>query len=230
MNTFCTYGALCLAAVATATGPVLADGRATIESPTPEGVKAMEVSWNGDGAVRFDPGTADTYMLVLDDVLYALTSAGGMGPQVVNLSSTMGMAAGADSGSGLGAEVMRRRAEAVLAIEPTGRAEMLAGMEGELYEITWRNAQGESHTDNAVLSDAPLLRELDRARFALSEVTPQGEPDPRLIAVRDRGVAFLRYGDSYTVLSASDEARPAGAFELPGEALDVGNMLDNMGR
>ncbi len=210
--------------------PAFADGRAVIESPTPEGMHELEVSWDGEGRVRFDPGNADAYMLVRDGVLYAVTSAGGMGPQVINLSSIEGMAgAGASAGPDIGAEIMARRAEAVVSMEPTGRTETLADMEGELYEVTWRDAAGETHVDNAVLTDAPLALELDQAFAALLENTTEGEPDARQVEVRERGLAILRYADSYTVLSAADAGSPPGDFELPAEPMDLQSMMQGMG-
>lgn len=211
--------------------PALADGRAVIQSPTPEGMSNLEVSWTGDGQARFDPEQAAAYMLTRDNSLYAVTNAGGMGATVMELSALCDMAGpaamgGADS---MPAGITIERAEDVVAVEATGRTETLAGMEGELYEITWIDSNEQEHTDNAVLSDAPLALEIAEAFEMLAANTCEGEVDPRQNAVRARGLAILRYADSYTVISASDEGRPAGAFELPAEPTDLSAMMQGMG-
>lgn len=214
-------------------GPALADGRATIQSPTPEGMQRLDIAWNDTGGVRFDPSNSDAYMLVRDGVLYAVTSAGGMGPMVMNLSSLEGMggaAAGGSPAQGPGAEVSVERAEEVVSLEATGSRETVAGMPGERYRVTWVDAQGAQHTDTAVLSDAALAQELAAAYETLAATTRDGEVDPRQQAVRDQGLAILRYADSYEVISASDEGRSPGDFELPAKPTDLQEMMKNMGQ
>ena len=212
--------------------PVLADGRATIESSTPQGAQRIEVAWNEAGGVRFDPGNADAYMLVHEGVLYAVTSAGGMGPMVMNLSALEGMggAAGTSPDQGASAAVSVERAEKVISITATGRKETVAGMPGERYDVTWADTQGAQHTDDAVLSNAPLARELARAFETLAATTQKGEVDPRQQAVRDRGLAILRYADSYAVVAASADGLSPGAFALPAKPTDLQDMMKNMGQ
>lgn len=224
--------ALIYALLAVATGPAHADGRATIESQTPEGVQRLDVAWNGEGGVRFDPGNADAYMLVHDGVLYAVTSPAGMGPMVMNLSSLEGMggAAGGAPAQGAGAEVSVARAEKVISMAATGRRETVAGMPGELYDVTWVDPQGAEHTDSAVLSADPLARELAQAFDTLASTTRQGEVDARQQTVRDRGLAILRYADSYEVIALSDKGPRPDALALPAEPTDLQEMMKNMGQ
>lgn len=212
-------------------GAALADGQATIESPTPEGVQALDISWSGDGHVRFDPEQGGTYMLVRDGTLYGVTDAGGMGPMVMNLSSLEGMAGpgGADDAGAQSPGIGIERAETVVSIEPTGRSETVAGFDGELHQVAWVDADGEQHIDNAVLTDAPLAVELADAFSTLAATTQEGEVDPRQLAVRERGLAILRYGDSYTVTALSGEGRPEGAFVLPAEPTDLLGTMQGMG-
>ena len=213
-------------------GVAFADGRATIESPTPEGVRAIEVAWGGQGRARFDVAQTGAYMLALDGTLYAVANAGGMGTTVMDLSSLPQMSANMPSqgGGDVGGDISIQRAEEVVSIEPTGRTETIAGMQGELHMVTWIDEADERHTDNAVLSDAPLALEIAAAFETLAETTSSsGEVDPRQRAVRDRGLAILRYADSYVVVSASEDGRPAGAFELPAEPTDLSAMMQGMG-
>lgn len=218
----------------TASGPAFADGTARFTSPTPEGVKTMEMAWLDPDTMRISPGTPETYMLVRDGKLYSVTSAGGMGVQVFDLGA-LGEMAGSMSGGAAGAmggqmndqsmaHLTPEMADEVIALEATGRSEEIAGIQGELYEMSWIDDEGARHTDQMVLTDDPLAIEMGEA-FSAMAAAASGEVDPRHQAVAERGLGILRYGEAFIIESLTDEAPPAAAFELPAEPLDLGNMM-----
>ncbi|WP_366655717.1 hypothetical protein [Fodinicurvata sp. EGI_FJ10296] len=183
--------------------------------------------------MRITPGTPGTYMLVRDGTLYAATTAGGMGVHVVDLSSLGEMAGsmGADSGGAdgqTGPQITIETAEEVTGLEATGRQEVVAGIEGELYEIGWIDSGGEHHTDQMVLTDNPLAVEMGQAFAAMAAAT-NGEVEPRQAAIVERGLGILRYGQAFVVESLTDESRPASEFELPAEPTNIGDMMGAFG-
>lgn len=214
-----------------AAAPALADGTARFTSPTPEGEKTMEMAWLDPGTMRITPGSPETYMLLREGTLYSVTSAGGMGVQVFDMSALGEMAGAMGQGAG-GAEAPGQftieTPEEVISLESTGRSEEVAGIDGELYEIRWRDSDGASHTDQMVLTDDPLAVEMGEA-FAAMAAAVDGETDLRHQAVAERGLGILRYGDAFVIESLDAEAPPASAFELPAEPMDLGNMMGGYG-
>ncbi|KTG16604.1 MULTISPECIES: hypothetical protein [unclassified Guyparkeria] len=214
--------ALLLAGMAS---PALAGGTATIEStgagPSGAGMKqAMEVSWQNDSTVRLDPQGQPSYMLVREDAGYSITNAGGQ-LMVLEMSSIQSMAQSAGAQGPQAPSVAN--VESVASIEATGREETVAGITGEVYEIHWTGPDGESHVDEAVLSDNPLLREMSAAFEAFGTVLSGDKGDhPMNEALESRGLATLRFGDRYRVSSLSDETPPDSHFELPAEPMQLG--------
>jgi hypothetical protein len=212
--------------------PASAGGTATVSSAGPEGRNQMTAAWADEDTLRLDFAGQPAYMLLLDGEMYAVAMTGGT-PMVLPLGAMAGMAQGmAGQGGPLPEGAGRlgaRRARSVTAIEDTGETETVAGIEGGVYRISWVGADGASHTDTAVLTDDPLVREFGRAFRAFAEAG--SDPvDPRSVRIEDRGLGVLRYGDEFVVREISGATPPAGAFELPAPPLNMQDMMRGMGR
>jgi len=214
-------------------GPALADGKAVVRSPSPEGVQDITISWRDADTARMEVELTDGYMVARDGKLYSVSNAGGAGQMVMDLSAlgemadmmkqTAGAAAG---GQGPGAQLAKRQAASVESLSDTGSDETVAGVNGDLYEIAWTDKTGQSHTDTMVLSADPLVREFNDVFSTLAGVA-QSE-DPRTAAINAEGRGLLRFGEEFRVVEISDETPPAGAFELPAEPVDLGAMMQGM--
>lgn len=81
----------------------------------------------------------------------------------------------------------------------TGEKEVVAGIQGEVYEIRWRDEDGRTHTDQAVLSDNPLAVELTSVMHEVARTYAEAMDREHSGVVEDalsaRGLGILRYGD-----------------------------------
>ena len=136
----------------------LGAGTATVQA---EG-QTMEVAWQDGETARIDPQGQPAYMLMQDGKLYSVSTVQGR-TMVLDVS---GMAAmlrqmGGRGAGGLGAVAPSAWGAArVSGVEATGRSETVAGIQGEVYEVRWRDSNGRSHTDEAVLNGDPRAVEL----------------------------------------------------------------------
>lgn len=202
--------------------PAFAGGTATVESAGGKSSARMQISWTGD-KMRMDfPQQAGTYMIVRDGKTYSVTDQGGQ-TMVMDISSMSQMA-----DSQAAAEMGVQKAESVNSIEATGETETVAGIEGEIYTITWTDNQGEQQQNTAVLSDNELTVGLTEAFQSFADAGG-GQPDPIGAAMAERGLGILRFGDSFTVISISGETPAAGEFELPAEPMDMQKMMQRFG-
>jgi hypothetical protein len=112
----------------------------------------------------------------------------------------------------------------------TGRRETVAGLEGIVYEASFRAVDGTPQREELVLSKAPAVVELQRYMFAVIDdlgdiaVGPGRNPLSRAMllarAGKDLG-GLLRFGD-LVKLEAVDHGRLAdGQLQLPKDAVAV---------
>ena len=218
---------VCLAAFSL---PVMAGGQATIVSSGGEGPSTVVVKWRDSDKVRIQPQGQPGYMLLLDGKPYSVTNVQGQS-MVMDMSS-MGQMAGQQSGGKSAPEIGPEHATKLLSMEETGRTETIAGIEGSVYEVTWQDANGKQHTDEAVLSDDETVASMSRAFMNFAKASDIGseteDPDAIGKELRDRGLGVLRFTDGYRVEKISGDTPPAGEFELPAEPMSMQEMMGNM--
>jgi hypothetical protein len=210
-------------AVLLCAGPALAAGSATVQTTSPQGAQAMQVTWQDVDTARMDlPGQAG-YMVVRDGEAFVVSSAGGR-TMVLAMSGMAAMAdsMGAGGGASVGAMMDRHTATGVERLEATGAGETVAGLRGEVYEMVWTDATGASRTDTLVLSDAPLAVEFTAAMQAFARAMGEDE-DPRARAVEGHGL--LRYGERFRLTEISASAPAAEAFTLPAPPISMEDMM-----
>lgn len=192
------------------------------------------VEWRSPTQLRMDvnapgmPAGTRAYQLLLQDKLYSVTHQGGdlvvmeMGP-LLRMAGRMAPARNwADPGDGV---------HEVLDLRDTGRSERLAGIDGTVFELDYRDAQGQNHTQELVLSQDPTVYQLTQAMGHYARVMAQalGQPaapgrdqlDSRLQGQR---VGLLRMGQTLRAVQVSAEAPAAERFQLPASPMALPAM------
>lgn len=186
------------------------------------GGQSMRIDWQDTDTVRM--GTSgDDYMLVRDGNAYMVSNRGGQ-PMVIDWAAMRSMMGGGNAGPQAQGPVGD---DTLVSMEATGRSETVAGIEGEVYRVTYRDDSGQG-TQEVVLSDHPLAVEMTQAWFATMQAMVgrsggEGSMDAELA---ERGLGLLRAGDDFRVTQVSDDGRPDGDFELPAEP----QAMPGMGR
>jgi hypothetical protein len=187
------------------------------------GQMEMTERWTAD-ALRMDIEGMDAYMLLKGDEIYSITVASGQ-VMVFPLSQlkNMGGAGGNAGPSADQAGVVFP--EEISTMRATGETREVAGIEGEIYDVDWTDNSGTARTVSAVLTDDPRLLEHQDLKMRFIRQISGEEPNPLMTEMQDRGLAALTFGDRFRVLSLTDDAGPAGDFELPAAPIDFGDMM-----
>lgn len=194
-------------------GAAGADGSA-VYRVTAEGESMnMEYLWRGDSVIAVV--NPQGYLLVREGKPYMVMEAGGT-TRVLDMSDA---GAGADqTGMGMSEEM------ASFSLEPTGRTETHAGIEGQVYTATGVTKDGRSTTGEIVLTDQARVAELTRV-FASVGNAYRDSDDAMSQAFLKRNQGMLRYtdgdGNEMTLTSISDQTAPAEDFELPAEPMTM---------
>ncbi len=203
--------------------PALADGQATLESRSDQGNATMEVSWAGDDLRMDFPQQAQAgFMLLKDGQGYMVSQMQGQ-TMVMDMARLKEMAESMGGDQAVGG-LTSQQAASVESLEATGESETIAGLEGEVYRLSWTDKAGTAHDDTLVLSDDAQVRELMTAFHAYQQ-TMTGEPDPIATALEERGLGMLRFGERFRIAEMRDTTPPASAFELPEDAMTLEDMM-----
>ncbi len=203
-------------------------GTAVVQSG--DGGEAM-FEYRGD-MLRIGMGDGQSYAIVRDGTIYAVSVEDGQ-TMVIDAGSVMrgfASAATAVAPSDLDAEV--------LSMDKTSRKETVAGIVGEVYEVRFRDDNGQERKAEIVLSDDPLAIEFRDALFGMMNVATeiasekaqaQGEDMRERLDELNAGV--LRYENELVLTRISGESVDAARFELPAEPMNLqglGSMLGAM--
>ena len=191
----------------------------------------MHFEYEGDN-LRI--GTGDetpSYMVVRDNNLYMVTNSDG-NIMVIDAGQAWSMVGGL-----AGSATPDMVSNAVVSLEATGKTEEHAGIEGEVYQLRYRDDKGAVRETELVLTDDPRARAFSDAmqRFAATVTRTMGQEYQAVtndmqgrLAALNKGV--LRYGDDMTVKSLSAETVDPSRFELPAEPTDLSNLGALLGR
>lgn len=204
-------------------------GSATVESPNGE---RMVFEYADGNKLRLNTPQQDTYMLVRDNTLYAVSYNNGQ-PMVVNASTMMkgfaDMAKMTEQAAPAGATAE------VVSIEATGRSETVAGIKGEIYEITTRE-EGDSITQEVVMSPDARALEFRDALFTMvrasteamdEELRRNSEDFSKRLG--DMNMGILRYGTEMKLAAIDGDTVAAARFELPAKPVDMNDLGGLMG-
>ncbi|NYT84985.1 hypothetical protein [Pollutimonas harenae] len=187
------------------------------------------MSWLNSNTIRFDmPSTDGSYMISRDGKAYMVSTeaAGGMPPvmEIGGMMQGFSEAVNSDEGGKTSPLAMR-----ITAINAIGKKETVAGIDGEVYELTTTDQQGKSQTMQAVLTDDPLAIEMTDAYLALSETMVGAERVAEFKNALSEGKrGLLRMGDDMVVQSIAANPPTADSFELPSKPVNMGDMMRKM--
>lgn len=212
------------AMLAGASGGVAA-GRASVDVAGEGERVRLDLAWRDATTVRMDFDRQPAYMLVRDGKVYSVSTAEGR-TMVMDMSAMQGMMG---NRGGQSPRMAPDRAAEVAAFEPTGETEEVAGIEGQVYRVVWRDGRGRERTDEAVLSGDGLAVEMSHAWRAFAAASGGDDMDALGRRFDAAGKGVLRFGDTFRVTELSGETPPAARFELPAEPMQIPGM-GGMGR
>ncbi len=188
-----------------------AAGVATLQSGDGQQKVTMTVEYDDQGRVRMNvpesPG-ASGYMLARDGKVWMVMNAEGQ-------TMVMDMAQMAAMGTVNNDDTLQQE---FVSAKPTGEKQTVAGFEGEVYELTWKE-KGKTRTDKVVLSKDPLVVEYSNAwmKFAESMAKSMGQKMNNSIGqyFEKEGVGMLKMGDGFEVVSIKSGKANEQDFVLP---------------
>lgn len=216
----------------------LAGGKATIvttaqpmqmEAQTHNsGTSTIKLTWRDQKTLRMDFGDvgADTYLIMRDGKTYSVSQNDGQ-PLVMDMSAMSGlmknmMPKGNSNEHPFGS---------IDSIKATQNSETVAGIKGQVYNMSWTEPDGSKQSGDAVLTDDPLVIEMTQAYLgAMSAMV--GDEYTRLYqnALPDADQGLLKVGNQFYVESVSQADPPAASFELPAQPMDLRSLLGEMGK
>lgn len=209
-------------------------GKAVIVSGEDESSQ-FQLEYFGNSLIRMNlSDEAGAYMLLRDGKAYSVFEQ-DQEVMVIDLASvgTMTSLLG-DMSSGqnlLGEDDMVE----LVSLTDTGLDETVAGISGDVYEITFVDGTGNTSTETLVLSSDARAREMTAAFMSISQsmaAAMQQQPPEGYgqlqEAMSDKGL--LRYGTGFRVAYFEPGEPEASRFVLPAEpmSLDLSGMLDGL--
>lgn len=198
----------------------MAAGSATLESDG----DTMQVMWQDTETARFGQVDDDSYMLVQSGKIYLVTHESGE-PQVLDIGDMAQMFLAFLDEDTL-AEVVPDKLDSVKA---TGKTETIAGITGEVYEISFTTGSGEKDQREAVLTDDKTITELtDVALNTFRTLTAMPELGQFIDALPKNRRGILRLDDSHVLASVSSEKPDDSFFELPSKPQGLQDLMKGL--
>lgn len=199
-----------------------AAGTATIQV----GGENNTMSWLDNNTVRFDmPAANGSYMVSRDGKAYMVnTKASGGMPPVMEIGDMMQGFANMSKGNNASPLTMH-----IKSVKATGQAQTVAGIKGEVYELTATDNKGKDKTMEAVLTGDPLVVEMTTAYLAFSEPMIGAKTIAEFKNALPKGKqGLLRMSDDMVVQSISNKKPAASTFELPAKPTNMNDMMQGL--
>ena len=189
---------------------------------TSEG-QQMTYEYKGENLRMNTDDDSGTYMLLVDGTLYSVTLSDGE-YMVIDVSQAMSMFSGMLQQSTPGAADAN-----VESFEATGRMKTVAGIEGEVYRVTYTDDEGKRHQSDMVLSDDPRALRFRDAVYAMAKSVTKslGEKvDPKELQYKllEKDMGILSYGEDMTITSVKTTDVADARFVLPAEPMDMSGL------
>lgn len=219
---------LCAALLLIPASAVWAGGTATLLSVDGDTLTTVIVEFDGPETLRMTSDTQqDGYLLVREGSAYMVSGLQGE-ERVIDLAQMMAMMRGMmPTPPALGSDDIGE----FVSLEPTGAKETVAGLEGEVFRLTYLDPDGARQNEELVLGQDPTLRELTMAVAALgatmSELASEDAETGLLKLTEElnaRGAGVLRFGTTMTVTRLEKATPAASRFELPAEPMQLPNL------
>ena len=208
----------------------LADGLARFSTGDPS-VPALTFSWQDDAdRSRLDSPGQPAHLLAVDGKAWGVASVAGQ--SVAMDLEALAKLLGKESGlTRLGPDTIVPAQ--LTALERTGRMETVAGIQGEVYRVSWQDNNGRPHFDEAVLTNDALVRDMQAALVggmtrAISRGTGVSGHEQTYLELQRRGLAVLRFGDDFRLEAIERSEQPDARFARPGNPIDLRQIMRGM--
>ncbi len=207
-------------------GPLLAAGKATIQTGKGGDKVTMVLEYSGADRVRMNmpqQQEGNGYMLVRDGKAWMVMDMQGQ-VMVMDMAQMAGMARG--MGGPSNEEAIKQE---LIKAKKTGRKESIAGYDGEVYEMTWRDNRG-THTADVVLSSHPDVVSYSRAWMGFAEgmASAMGKNKDMQKSIgsylNKEGKGILKMGDEFVVQSIKPGNISDSRFKLPKATMQMPSM------
>lgn len=196
----------------------------------------MTLQWRDASTVRMDmgmpagtPAGMQAWQLLRDGKIYSVNVQNGK-PMVMEMSGMMKMMGGMvkemSKTTTAGNDVQEFHS-----LKPTGRSETVAGVNGKVYLLDYRPAEGERKQVEVVLSDDRAVREVTAAmnsygRTMLAAMGMQAPDGSRKLQgeIDTRNLGMLRFGTELKAIRVSSSMPAEANFRLPAEPTAMPNI------
>ncbi len=210
-------------------------GMAVLESGG-DGSPQIHLEYSGANLIRMNfSGQAGMYMIMRDGKAYSVIEQ-DQEVMVIDMMASMGNMSGLMGNMSSGQNLLGEdNVYEMLSFEDTGREETVAGVNGDVYEMTFVDGNGNTSTETLVLSSDARAREMTSAFMGLSQsmsaALQQQKPegyDQMQKAMNNKGL--LRYGSNFRVASFEPGEPDASRFVLPAEPMsfNLGSMMNSI--
>lgn len=179
----------------------------------------MIFEYQGD-QLRVNMDQQDSYMIQQGERVYMVSESNGE-TMVIDLKQTLSM-----FGNMAEAAIPDMAAVRVESLQPTGRRETVAGIDGEVYLLQYTNEEGKPAEAEMVLSSDPRAMGFrdavhQWATSLSSMLAMQGTHNDLHSQLDTIELGVLRYGDDMRVTSIRKTRVPGERFVLPAEPTDL---------
>lgn len=206
--------------------PLFAGGKATIKTGKGGDTVTMVLEYAGIDRVRMNmprQQEGNGYMLVSDGKAWMVMDMQGQ-VMVMDMAQMAGMARG--MGGPSNDEAIKQE---LIEARKTGRRASVAGYDGEVYEMTWRDNRG-IHTADVVLSNHPDVVAYSRAWMGFAEgmASAMGKHKDMQNSIgsylNKEGKGILKMGDEFEVQSIRPGNISDSRFKLPKATVQMPSM------
>ncbi len=190
---------------------VFAAGVATLATGSGQNSETMVLEYDDQGHARMNMPKSQEgagYMLNRDGKVWMVMNMQG---QVMVMDMARMAAMAAPSGD----DAMQQE---FISAKPTGEKERVAGFEGSVYEMKWKDRKG-IQSAKVVLSKDPVVVEYSNAwmQFAEKMAKSMGQKTENSIGryLKKEGLGMLKMGDDFKVVSIQPGKVNAQDFVLP---------------
>lgn len=209
---------------------VLAGGKATLIANTEsmqvagqtveEESNKINIIWSDADTLRMDFDDPSHYLIMRDGKTYTISQEGGetLVMDMEGMSVMIQAMSGKDS--------KKDPFGSIDSLESTKTNETVAGITGQVYHMTWTEADGSQKSADAVLTDNPLVVEMTYAYLNSVGAITGAEGIQRFLDELPKNKhGMLKVGDQFYLESIEKTDPPASTFELPAKPVNLQDML-----
>lgn len=180
-----------------------------------------KITWQGKGMVRIDESADDEYLVVRDNTPYIVTEENGQ-PLVIDLT---GMA---DFLAEFGGQPKRNPYNwgKMDTFNSTTTQEVVAGIQGNVYKVTFKQDNGQTlHMDAVLTDDSQVVELLQRYAATLKNAFDINAIQELLSNLPKDQQGVLRLGRSMKLQSISNDEPSDELFALPAKPVSFGDLM-----